>query len=62
LEPDERFPTRVWAYINDRLHEAKITNPATGEYHGMPLDYESQKPDDPHELLRNAPRVTLPVI
>jgi len=62
LEPDERFPTRVWAYINGRLHEAKITNSVTGEYHGMPLEYESQKPDDPHELLRNAPRVTIPVI
>jgi hypothetical protein len=62
LEADEQFPTRVWAYINGILHEAKITNSVTGEYHGMPLEYESQKPDDPHDLLRNAPRVTIPVI
>ena len=62
LEPNERFPRRVWAYINGTLHEAKITNSITGEYHGMPLEYESQKPDDPHNLLRNAPNVTIPVI
>jgi len=62
LEPGREFPRRVWAYINGKLHEARITNPQSGEYHGFPLDYASQKPDDPHNLLKNAPSVSIPVI
>jgi hypothetical protein len=62
FEPGKPFPTRVWAYINDKLHEAKITNQGTGEYHGIPLEYESQMPDDPHDLLRNAPRVYIEAV
>lgn len=62
LAPGQTFPTRVWAYINGKLHEAKITNRGTGEYHGFPLEYESQMPDDPHDILRTAPRVDIPVI
>ena len=62
LDPQKEFPTRVWAYINGKLHEAKITNQGNGEYHGFPLEYASQEPDDPHDLLRNAPRVTIRVV
>lgn len=61
LEPRRGFPTRAWAYINGTLHEARLTNQGNGEYHGFPLEYESQKPEDPHDLLRNAPRVTISV-
>src|SRR4051812_33075615 len=28
------YPTRVWAYINGKLHEARLHNPLLGEYHG----------------------------
>ena len=62
LEPEREFPRRAWAYINGQLHEARITNSQSGEYHGFPLDYESQMPDDPCKLLKNAPRVSIPVI
>ncbi len=55
------FPSRAWAFINGVLHEARLTNQANGEYHGFPLEYEEQRPDDPHDLLRNAPRVEIPV-
>jgi hypothetical protein len=62
LDADLEFPIRAWAFINGKLHEARITNQGSGEYHGFPLDYESQKPEDPHGLLRNAPRVDIPVV
>ena len=29
------FPARVWAYINDTLHEARLEG--NGVYHGLPL-------------------------
>jgi hypothetical protein len=55
------FPSRAWAFINDTLHEARLTNQQTGEYHGFPIDYEEQYPLDPHDILRTAPRVQIPV-
>lgn len=55
------FPSRVWAYINGRLHEARLSNQTRGEYHGFPLDYPEQFPMDPDNLLRMAPRVPIPV-
>jgi hypothetical protein len=55
------FPARAWAYINDTLHEARLSNLVNGEYHGFPLDYPEQFPEDPACLLRNAPRVAIPV-
>ena len=48
-------------YINSVLHEARLTNQAIGEYHGFPLEYDERFPEDPHELLRNAPRVAIAV-
>ena len=54
------FPARAWAYVNGVLHEARLSNEANGEYHGFPLDYEEQWPDDPNDLLRKAPNVTFP--
>ena len=53
------FPARAWVYLDDRLCEARLSNPETGEYHGFPLDYEEHFPRDPHDLLRLAPRVSL---
>jgi hypothetical protein len=53
------FPARVWAFINGKLHEARLTNSETGEYHGFPLDYPEQWPDDPGNRLRNAPRASI---
>lgn len=55
------FPSRAWAFVNGALHEARLTNEDSGEYHGFPLEYEEQHPKDPCELLGNAPHVTLPV-
>jgi hypothetical protein len=55
------FPSRVWAFVNGVLHEARLTNEAAGEYHGFPLQYEDQQPKDPDHILRNAPHVTIPV-
>ena len=55
------FPSRAWVYINGVLHEARLTNQAIGEYHGFPLEYDEQFPEDPHDLLRNAPRVDIAV-
>ena len=59
LETGKEFPTRIWIYINDKLHEARITTPGGGEYHGFPLNYKSQEPTDPHDLLRKAPCVRI---
>ena len=55
------FPARAWAYINDTLHEARLSNTGDGSYHGFPLEYPEQFPNDPDDLLRNAPRVAIPV-
>ena len=55
------FPARVWAFVNGTLHEARLSNQSTGEYHGFPLEYGEQWPDDPEGLLRNAPRVAISV-
>jgi len=60
--PNEAFPLRAWAYVNDVLHEARRTNLQTGEYHAFPLDYKEHHPSDPQKLLRNAPRVNITVI
>ncbi len=60
---DERFrgvfPARLWVYVNDTLHEARLSNQETGEYHGFPLDYRQNHPMDPHDLLRLAPRIRI---
>jgi hypothetical protein len=61
-DSEEPFPFRVWAYINDVLHEARRTNVQTGEYHAFPLDYKEHYPTDPKKLLRNAPRANIAVI
>jgi hypothetical protein len=53
------FPARVWAFINDTLHEARLTNSENGEYHGFPVDYPVQWPDDPNDQLRNARRASI---
>jgi hypothetical protein len=56
-----KFPSRAWAFINDVLHEARLTNEWSGEYHGFPLQYEEQQPKDPGDRLRNAPHVTIAI-
>jgi hypothetical protein len=59
---DGDFPTRAWAYINGKLHEARLHNAALGEYHGFPLDYQEHEPIDPNGLLRRAPREQLTIL
>lgn len=54
------YPSRAWAYINDVLHEARLTG--RGEYHGFPLEYAEQMPIDPDGLLRNAPREQISIL
>jgi hypothetical protein len=54
------FPFRAWVWINDVLHEARLTNEATGDYHGFPINDTSQYPE-PLERVEAAPRVEIPV-
>src|SRR5690348_11670130 len=54
------FPYRAWVWINDVLHEARLTNEATGDYHGFPINDPSQYPE-PLERVEAAPRVEIPV-
>jgi|ERR1035441_3714676 hypothetical protein len=61
-DSEDLFPFRVWAYINDVLHEARRTNAQNGEYHAFPLDYKEHHPIDPKKILRNAPRAIIAVI
>lgn len=56
-----RFPSRAWVWINDVLHEARLTNPETGDYHGFPLN-DSRDYPRPSKHLERAPRVQIPVI
>lgn len=51
------FPARLWVYVNDKLHEARLSNQETGEYHGFPLDYRQNYPMDPGDRLHLAPRI-----
>lgn len=55
------FPDRVWVWINEVLHEARLTNEGTGEYHGFPLNSTLQYPE-PVDRVMEAPRVEIPVI
>ncbi len=55
------FPLRAWAFINDVLYEARLSNQGNGDYHGFPLEYEEQRPDDPDGLLRSAPHAAVAV-
>lgn len=51
-----RFPFRAWAWVDGVLHEARLTNSATGEYHAFPLSRPQLHPADPAERLSMAPR------
>ena len=53
-----KFPTRAWVWINDVLHEARLTG--GGDYHGFPLNDRRQYPE-PADRLENAPRVEIPI-
>lgn len=56
------FPERgAWAWINGVLHEARLTNEGTGDYHGFPINDPRQYPL-PVALLEAAPRVQIAVI
>ncbi|SRR5260370_23909190 len=52
------FPSRVWVWINDVLHEARLTG--AGDYHGFPINDPRQYPE-PEKRLEDAPRVKIPV-
>lgn len=60
-EEGKSFPVRVWAFVNDVLHEARLSNQDTGVYHAFPLNFDEQWPSDPDEILKDAPRVSLPL-
>jgi len=51
------FPSRAWVWINEVLHEARLTG--QGNYHGFPVNDPRQYPL-PVERLENAPRVEIP--
>lgn len=52
------FPDRVWVWINDVLHEARLTNAINGDYHGFPIDDPRQYPA-PASRLSNVPRIII---
>ena len=54
------FPDRAWVWINDVLHEARLTNEGTGDYHGFPVNDSRQFPEPVHRV-EAAPRVQIPV-
>ena len=54
------FPARVWVWVNSVLHEARITNQETGEYHGFPIDDPVQYPVPETDLKEKAPHVEIP--
>ena len=56
------FPARAWFFINDVLHEDRLSNEVQGWYHGFPLESPDFLPEDPDQLLRSAPRATIPVV
>jgi hypothetical protein len=56
-----RFPDRAWVWINGVLHEARLTNEGTGDYHGFPLNNSLQFPE-PVDRVEAAPRVQVPVV
>ena len=55
------FPDRDWAWINGVLHEARITDKRTGDYHGFPVNDRRQYPE-PIDQVEAAPRVEIPVV
>jgi hypothetical protein len=61
-DPKCPLPTRVWALVNNVLHEARLSNQGLGEYHGFPLLEKSQWPRDPNNRLKEAPRVTITTV
>lgn len=52
-----QFPSRAWVWINDVLHEARLSG--QGDYHGFPLNDPRQYPE-PARRLEDAPRVEIP--
>ena len=55
------FPMRAWVRINGILHEARLTNEGTGDYHGFPINDPRQYPA-PIDKLEAAPRVEIPAV
>lgn len=55
------FPQRAWVWINSVLHEARLTNEGSGDYHGFPINDSRQYPDT-FDRLEAAPRVKIPVV
>lgn len=53
------FPSRVWVWINDVLHEAKLENQELGHYHGYPV-LAAENTLSPDEL-KAVPRVQIPL-
>ena len=54
------FPSRAWAYINDCLHEARLTEQEQGLYHGFPIDDPTGYPEPADLLEERAPHVNIP--
>jgi hypothetical protein len=52
------YPSRAWVWINNVLHEARLTG--QGDYHAFPLNDPRQYPE-PADRVENAPRVEIPV-
>jgi hypothetical protein len=55
------FPERAWIWINDVLHEARLTNEGIGDYHGFPINDDRQYPL-PIDQIEAVPRVEIPVV
>ena len=55
------FPQRAWIWINDVLHESRLTNAGSGDYHGFPIDDSRQYPV-PVDRLEAVSRVQIPAV
>lgn len=59
IDSASEYPVRVWAFIDNTLHEARRTNPEGSEYHGFPLVHKSSWPIDRQKKLEVTPRVNI---
>ena len=51
------FPARAWVWVDDVLHELRLTSETAGEYHGFPINYSEDFPEDPLGRMKDCPHV-----
>jgi hypothetical protein len=53
------FPARAWIWVDNVLHELRLSNEELGQYHAFPVNYVEDYPEDPLERMKDCPRVTI---